>query len=116
MNCFQIKCLNERRLFDVFEGSLLHIVMKCANAKSCPMKAECTRLTEVLFGLAAHKPADSLHPVRCPHCNKRLLDATTDSRGIIAIKCDTCGTFSRIPILSEHFHSPITFYGAPAHA
>lgn len=28
--------------------------------------------------------------IRCPNCNKRLLDVERDSTGLIAIKCPKC--------------------------
>ena len=101
MKTFQIKCDKGKRLFDIIEGSKLSILIKCGNTKVCPYKSTCSRTTEFIVDASTLSFSFDYKPIICPHCNRRLFDATKDSVGIVTIKCELCGKISSIPILAN---------------
>ena len=101
MKTIQIKCNQVKRLFDIIEGSKLSILIKCGNSKICPYKSSCPRTTEFILGASKLSFSLDYTPINCPHCNRRLFDATKDSLGIVTIKRELCGKISSIPILAN---------------
>ncbi len=101
MRNLQIKCSSQRRLFDTIEGSKLKIRIKCSNTKVCPHKVDCKRTTEVILGAAKEAFDEFYKAINCPYCGKRLFDVTTDSVGIVTIKCEMCGKVAIIPVIAE---------------
>ena len=101
MKTIQIKCAKGKRLFDIIEGSKLSILIKCGNTKICSYKSTCSRTTEFLVGASKLSFSLDYKPINCPHCNKRMFDVTTDSVGIVTMKCELCGKISSIPILAN---------------
>ncbi|MHB8962253.1 MAG: hypothetical protein ACYC5K_03790 [Saccharofermentanales bacterium] len=98
MKNIQIRCDHQHRLFDAVEGSSMKIRYKCSNQKVCPNKKACRRLVEISFVDDSDNLSGLYREVKCPSCGKRLFDATTDSVGIITIKCESCGKISIVLI------------------
>ena len=94
-----MKCSFGHRLFDVIEGSNLKIKIKCSNKKICPHKAYCSKETEIILGGKKDEFCGQYKHIPCPGCSKRLFDVTTDSLGIVQIKCDHCGKVADIPLV-----------------
>lgn len=100
MKTIRIECSKRRRLFDAAEGSKLRVIMKCGNAKVCPLKPDCDRRTDVVIGVKENTLKGVCRAVSCPSCDKRLFDVTADSSGFIAIKCDHCSKVSVLHIFA----------------
>ena len=100
MKTIQIKCDHQHRIFDAVEGSRMSIKYKCSNKKVCPNKKACKRLVEISFSDINDNISGPFREVKCPSCGKRLFDTTTDSVGIVTIKCESCGKISIIPIIA----------------
>ena len=101
MKNIQIKCDHQHRLFDAVEGASMKIKYKCSNKRVCSNKKVCQRLVEINFINGKDKLSGPYREVKCPSCGKRLLDATTDSVGIVTIKCESCGKIAVVPIFVE---------------
>lgn len=101
MRNVQIKCSRERRLFDTIEGSKLKTLIKCSNTKICPHKADCQRTTEIILGADTEAFDEFYKAITCPYCGKRLFDVSTDSVGIVTIKCEMCGKVATIPVIAD---------------
>lgn len=101
MRNIQIRCEKEKRLFDAVDGSNLRIQLKCSNAKVCAHKSDCMRTTEVYFGGTKAALTGNYFPVHCPRCGKRLFNVTSDSVGIVNIKCDLCGNIAIVPFFAN---------------
>ena len=101
MRTVQIKCNRERRLFDTIEGSKMKILIKCSNTKVCPYKSDCLRTTEIVLGAEKEAFDEFYKAINCPYCGKRLFDVSTDSVGIVTIKCEMCGKVATIPVIAD---------------
>ena len=114
MRTVQIKCNRERRLFDTIEGSKLKILIKCSNTKVCPYKSDCLRTTEIVLGAEKEAFDEFYKAINCPHCGKRLFDVTTDSVGIVTIKCENVRKSRNHSGCCRPGMNSLSDYGAPA--
>lgn len=101
MKNIQIKCKHKKRLFDVVEGSRLKVLIKCGNTKTCSYKSDCDRTSEIFLNLVKEEFEDIYSTTTCPNCGKRLFDVSSDSVGIVTIKCDMCGNVATIPVIAK---------------
>lgn len=101
MKNLQVKCSKKRRLFDAIDGSRIRVKIKCNNSKACPHKANCKRISDIVLGADKDAFSKDYKAINCPHCGKRLFDTTTDSVGIVTIKCEMCSKVATIPIVAE---------------